>query len=381
MSIKALLRFWPLADPFSECPKNAKTTARKRPIPAQITGIRIGAAVGALLLALFVVVPVIPAKAHSGGLNASGCHNNRRTGDYHCHRPQQSVPRPEPVYTRPQAVTGRYFGSCAEARAAGVAPLREGDDGYRPGLDGDRDGVACEVAGNPTQSQSSGSVADSAPALFPAPVSPVSAPNEPEVIVGQAVATDGDTLVINGKRIRLFGVDAFEAEQRCPGINGSTWGCGGVATRAVQDIVADTQTICVKRDVDIYGRIVAICRADGVDIAAAVVGRGLGVAYTKYSRDYVPEENVAKSQRTGAWIGEFTKPEDYRRSGGLRTTAAIAARSSAASGVCVIKGNVTARGAKYFFLPGDNNYDRVKAEAIFCSEEEAGAAGFERAPE
>jgi myo-inositol-hexaphosphate 3-phosphohydrolase len=29
--------------------------------------------------------------AHGGGLNAEGCHNNRKTGDYHCHRAQQAV--------------------------------------------------------------------------------------------------------------------------------------------------------------------------------------------------------------------------------------------------------------------------------------------------
>jgi len=37
-----------------------------------------------------------------------------------------------------------YYGSCAAARAAGVAPLRVGQPGYRPGLDGDGDGIACE---------------------------------------------------------------------------------------------------------------------------------------------------------------------------------------------------------------------------------------------
>lgn len=36
------------------------------------------------------------------------------------------------------------YASCAEAREAGVTPLHEGDPGYRSGLDGDRDGVACE---------------------------------------------------------------------------------------------------------------------------------------------------------------------------------------------------------------------------------------------
>jgi len=37
-----------------------------------------------------------------------------------------------------------YYKSCAEARAAGAAPLYVGQPGYRAGLDGDHDGVACE---------------------------------------------------------------------------------------------------------------------------------------------------------------------------------------------------------------------------------------------
>ncbi|MCM6778394.1 excalibur calcium-binding domain-containing protein [Nocardia sp. CDC159] len=37
-----------------------------------------------------------------------------------------------------------YYGSCKEARAAGVAPLHRGEPGYRSGLDRDDDGVACE---------------------------------------------------------------------------------------------------------------------------------------------------------------------------------------------------------------------------------------------
>lgn len=41
------------------------------------------------------------------------------------------------------AIGGGYR-SCVEARAAGAAPMREGDDGYSTRLDRDRDGVACE---------------------------------------------------------------------------------------------------------------------------------------------------------------------------------------------------------------------------------------------
>jgi hypothetical protein len=37
-----------------------------------------------------------------------------------------------------------FYSNCAAARAAGVAPMRYGEPGYREGLDGDDDGIACE---------------------------------------------------------------------------------------------------------------------------------------------------------------------------------------------------------------------------------------------
>ncbi|MFD0800880.1 excalibur calcium-binding domain-containing protein [Streptomonospora algeriensis] len=37
-----------------------------------------------------------------------------------------------------------YYENCDEARAAGAAPVHEGDPGYGPHLDRDRDGVGCE---------------------------------------------------------------------------------------------------------------------------------------------------------------------------------------------------------------------------------------------
>ncbi|MCT2030230.1 hypothetical protein HMPREF3086_03930 [Dietzia sp. HMSC21D01] len=60
--------------------------------------------------------------------------------------PQTSayVPPPAPA---PQPAVPQYsatFGSCAEARAAGAAPLYAGQPGYSSKLDRDGDGVACE---------------------------------------------------------------------------------------------------------------------------------------------------------------------------------------------------------------------------------------------
>ena len=51
-----------------------------------------------------------------------------------CSGPAAPAPAPATV----------YYANCAAARAAGAAPLRAGQPGYRAKMDGDRDGVACE---------------------------------------------------------------------------------------------------------------------------------------------------------------------------------------------------------------------------------------------
>jgi hypothetical protein len=40
-----------------------------------------------------------------------------------------------------------HYRDCDEARAAGVAPIANGQPGYRPQLDADGDGIACEAFG------------------------------------------------------------------------------------------------------------------------------------------------------------------------------------------------------------------------------------------
>lgn len=52
-----------------------------------------------------------------------------------------SMSRPSPTYNPPRA---DYYRNCKEAWAAGVAPLYRGQPGYRPEMDGDGDGIACE---------------------------------------------------------------------------------------------------------------------------------------------------------------------------------------------------------------------------------------------
>lgn len=55
--------------------------------------------------------------------------------------------RPAPQHAPARAASRSaavFFRNCRDAWAAGLAPMRIGEPGYRPGLDGDSDGVACE---------------------------------------------------------------------------------------------------------------------------------------------------------------------------------------------------------------------------------------------
>lgn len=109
--------------------------------------------VQALICALCVAAVASVASAHGGGLNAAGCHADRKTGDYHCHR------------------TGGILGSGVPPAAALAGELptprsaikdvdcsdfggswRAAQDFYEaagPGdphnLDADKEGLACEA--------------------------------------------------------------------------------------------------------------------------------------------------------------------------------------------------------------------------------------------
>lgn len=111
--------------------------------------LRIAAAAAALLVTGNAI-------AHGGGLNAEGCHHERRTGGYHCHRGPAAAPsvqrlapalRPTTVpraHARERASGEVYYPNCTAARAAGAAPVRRGEPGYAPHLDRDDDGIGCE---------------------------------------------------------------------------------------------------------------------------------------------------------------------------------------------------------------------------------------------
>ena len=207
-------------------------------------------------------------------------------------------------------------------------------------------------------------------------------------ITGPACVIDGDTLDIAGDRIRLHGIDAPESRQTCARGEREVR-CGRAATAALRRLIDNELVSCHERDVDRYGRTVAVClNAEGQDVGAELVRQGWALAYRQFSDDYVGQEGEARDTGLGMWRGEFVAPWDWRR--GDRLVNAPAVRqveptkrpaNDNAAGQCLIKGNISSRGERIYHVPGGAYYSRTKispakGERFFCSEADAEAAGW-----
>jgi endonuclease YncB( thermonuclease family) len=201
-------------------------------------------------------------------------------------------------------------------------------------------------------------------------------------IEGKAKPVDGDSFDIE---IRLFGIDTPEAGQTCKGPTGVDYPCGRIASDAMAALLDGKTVVCEKQDQDTrHGRPVAICYADGVDVGAEMVERGLAVAYRKYSDKYVAHEKRARDAKRGLWAGTFEWPWDYRARKRLPTVLSLPASCPppTTDPACRIKGNISKAG-RIYHKPGSRDYEKVsiepaRGERYFCTEAEAVQCGWRK---
>ena len=128
----------------------------------------------------------------------------------------------------------------------------------------------------------------------------------------KAPVIDGDTIEIHGLRIRLHGIDAPESRQECTRPDGTFWRCGQQAALALSDHIGRAVVRCEPRDRDRYGCTVAVCSLGSQNLNRWMVANGWAVAFRRYSQDYVPDEDRARSARLGLWSSSFEMPWDWR---------------------------------------------------------------------
>ena len=142
-------------------------------------------------------------------------------------------------------------------------------------------------------------------------------------ITGTAKVIDGDTITINGTKIRFSGIDAPESyfygqTQYCQKPNGKIWACGKKATAKLKELINNQEVKCTDEGRDKYDRTLSICYVNGVDLQSEMVKSGMAIAYLKYSRRYENEMVEAMTNRVGMWSGNFLDPEDWRKENSRR---------------------------------------------------------------
>jgi endonuclease YncB( thermonuclease family) len=182
---------------------------------------------------------------------------------------------------------------------------------------------------------------------------------DPREIVTEVI--DGDTFRISNRQtIRFYAVDAPELGN-----------CYGEDARVAltKKILGKKVTIKSPRT-DYYRRVQAFVYLDGEFINEYMVKNG----FASEHGDGTPETDIVKEANT------------YAKENKLGIYSENCSPSVPKNKVCNIKGNVTYDGGKKeYTLPGCHNYiqtivERFRGEDWFCSEEEAKAAGFTKAP-
>ena len=123
---------------------------------------------------------------------------------------------------------------------------------------------------------------------------------------------DGDTIHLNGEKIRFTGIDTPELIQTC--INqGIIDPCGVTAKEILIDKISDNEVECISEGKDQYKRTLAECFVNNESLSSYLVRSGYAFAYRKYSKKFISDEDYAKANKIGMWSMKFDYPWDYRK--------------------------------------------------------------------
>lgn len=188
---------------------------------------------------------------------------------------------------------------------------------------------------------------------------------------------DGDTLEVDGRAVRLYGIDSPELGQFC--LNGSKrYRCGYEAALILAKLVGNGPVECRPTPVDAEDA-GQICAVELVDLAEAMLRRGYAVALPSALPIYLRAELEAKRSKLGIWRGDFIPPAEWRQGRRLEHG------DDEPKQVCDIKGILSDTGERVYVVATDREYDglvidEARGERHFCSDDEAELAGWRRWP-
>ena len=123
---------------------------------------------------------------------------------------------------------------------------------------------------------------------------------------------DGDTIHLNGEKIRFTGIDTPELKQTCIKDNKVIL-CGIEARKLLVNKISKNKVKCKREGTDQYKRTLAECFVNDISLSRFLVREGYAFAYRKYSKKFIKDENFAKKNNMGMWSMKFDYPWDWRK--------------------------------------------------------------------
>ena len=123
---------------------------------------------------------------------------------------------------------------------------------------------------------------------------------------------DGDTIHLNGEKIRFTGIDTPELKQTCTK-DGAKDPCGITAKEILIEKIGDNIVNCISEGKDQYKRTLAECFVNEESLSSYLVRSGYAFAYRKYSKKFVTDEDYARLNKIGMWSMKFDYPWNYRK--------------------------------------------------------------------
>lgn len=126
--------------------------------------------------------------------------------------------------------------------------------------------------------------------------------------VAAQTVVDGDSIELDGKVYRLYGIDAPDHGQICP----DGWPAAYEAEAYLGQLIGGKTITCMPIGLPERKEVDAICRADGVDVGAAMVTGGMAYAFVPYSVRYISQESAAASANRGVHRHKCLSPWERR---------------------------------------------------------------------
>lgn len=135
-----------------------------------------------------------------------------------------------------------------------------------------------------------------------------------EEITGPAKVLAGDLVEINGRRIRLYGVDAPDMDQTCLSKKREEYKCGDHARRHLAVMIGNLPLTCKGEAKDENNDLIAVCQIRWLDVNENIVFDGWALAYRQHGDEYVRAELAARARHQGLWKGStFVMPWEWRQ--------------------------------------------------------------------